>query len=456
MRTLRRPLRVRSRPGRLRAAALAGAVCLALSACGGTEADASNDSTPADVQAALREGGSLTVWAWDPTLQQVAEDFAAAHPGVTVDVVNVGTGDDQYTALQNAMSAGSGAPDVAQIEYFALGQFTITHRLLDLTSMGAGALEDTYAAGPWEAVRGDDGGTYALPLDSGPLAMFYNADVFAEHGVEVPTTWDAYVAAARALQRADPDVYIAADDGDAGGTTSRIWQAGGRPYTVAGESVDIDFTDPGSTRYAETWQQLIDEDLLVSVTDWSDEWYQGLNNGTIATLVTGAWMTANLESGAPDGAGSWRVAPPPQWEEGAEASAENGGSALAIPSGGSNVELAYAFLEYANAGDGVQTRIAQGAFPATVADLESEEFRSAEFDYFGGQRANEVFAESSDNVVEGWSYLPYQPYANSLFNDTVGQAYVSSTTLAEGLADWQEATLRYGEEQGFTLGTGSE
>src|SRR3712207_7966338 len=48
----------------------------------------------------------------------------------------------------------------------------------------------------------------------------------------------------------------------------------------------------------------------------------------------------------------------------------------------------YAFLEYANAGDGVAARIAGGAFPATTADLNSEEFVNAPFEYFAGQKAD--------------------------------------------------------------------
>ncbi|CAM5391263.1 Multiple sugar transport system substrate-binding protein OS=Streptomyces griseomycini OX=66895 GN=FHS37_005354 PE=3 SV=1 [Streptomyces griseomycini] len=42
-------------------------------------------------------------------------------------------------------------------------------------------------------------------------------------------------------------------------------------------------------------------------------------------------------------------------------------------------------------------------------------------------------------------------YANSIFNDTVGKAYVSGTTLADGLKSWQEASVEYGDEQGFTV-----
>jgi multiple sugar transport system substrate-binding protein len=434
-------------------AGLAGVLALALTACGGSDDDGGSGGggSPEDVQSALEEGGSITVWAWEPTLEQVVTDFEAAHPNVQVELVNAGTSNDQYTALQNAMQAGSGVPDVAQIEYFALGQFAIADSIADLSSLGASELEDTFTPGPWNAVRAGSDGVYGLPMDSGPMALFYNKAVFDRLDVEVPTTWDEYVQAARDLRAADPEVSIGADTGDAGFTTSAIWQAGGQPYTVDGTNIGIDFTDEGSTRFAETWQQLIDEDLVSDVAGWTDAWYQGLSNGSIATLPTGAWMPANFESGVPDAAGDWRVAPLPQWEEGGTASAENGGSSLTIPEASGNKELAYAFLEYANAGDGVATRIENGAFPATTAELESEEFLNAEFAYFGGQQANQIFAESAANVVEGWTYLPYQVYANSIFNDTAGQAYVSDTTLTEGLAEWAERSRAYGTDQGFTI-----
>jgi multiple sugar transport system substrate-binding protein len=443
----------------LRGLALACALAIGLTACGSSDDGGSGSGSggpdgggsPEDVQSALEKGGKITVWAWEPTLDQVVKDFEDEYPHVQVDLVNAGTNTDQYTALQNAIAAGSGVPDVAQVEYYALGQFVISEALTDLSALGAAELDGTFSPGPWNAVQAD-GGVYGLPMDSGPMALYYNKDVFDEHGIEVPATWDEYVEAARTLQAADPEVYIGNDVGDPGFTTSMIWQAGGQPYTVDGTSVGIDFTDEGSQKFAETWQQLIDEDLLAPIGGWSDEWYQGLGDGTIATLVLGAWMPANLESGVPAGSGSWRVAPLPQWEEGGSASAENGGSSLAVPAASGNKELAYAFTEYAGAGDGVAARIAGGAFPATNAELESEEFLTAEFEYFGGQRANEIFAESAAHVVPGWSYLPFQVYANSVFNDTVGQAYVSGTTLAEGLAAWQRDSVQYGKDQGFTVG----
>ncbi|MDI1465353.1 sugar ABC transporter substrate-binding protein [Catellatospora sp. KI3] len=437
----------------LRTAALATAVATAaaLAACGTDDNDGATTPVTADqVQSALEAGGSITVWAWEPTLKQVVTSFQAKYPKVKVNLVNAGTGNDQYTALQNAIAAGSGVPDVAQIEYYALPQFALGKSLTDLSSLGAGALDGTFTPGPWSSVK-VAGGTFGLPMDSGPMALFYNKEVFDKHQLAVPTTWEEYVAAARKLHAADPKAYITNDTGDAGFTTSLIWQAGGKPFSVDGTKVKLDLADQGSTTFAGTWQQLISDKLVAPVGSWSDGWYKGLGDGTIATLVIGAWMPANLESGVPAGKGKWRVAPMPQWTAGGTAAAENGGSSLAIPKAGAHNALAYGFLKYATAGDGVKIRIDNGAFPATNAELKSEAFLNKEFPYFGGQKANEVFAQSAADVVKGWSYLPFQVYANSVFNDTVGKAYVSGTSLADGLKAWQEAAAKYGKDQGFTV-----
>lgn len=283
------------------------------------------------------------------------------------------------------------------------------------------------------------------------MALFYNKKVFDKYHLTVPTTWDEYVDAARALHKADPKAYITNDAGDAGFTTSMLWQAGSRPYKVDGTKVRIDFSDPGAKKYTATWQKLLDEKLVAPVTSWSDDWYKGLGDGTIATLAIGAWMPANLASGVKDAAGDWRVAPLPQWRAGAHDSSENGGSALTLPELGKNEALAYAFVRYADSGKGVDTRVKGGAFPATTAQLSSKTFQDVRFPYFGGQQANKIFADSAAHVSGTWSYLPYQVYANSVFNDTAGKAYVSHTKLADALKAWQDASVKYGEEQGFTV-----
>ena len=442
----------------LKVAAAATAAMVALAAGGGGSSDKSTSGTsgsgsvsPADVTAALAKGGSLTVWAWDGTIKDVVTGFEAKYPNVKVNLVNAGTGDKQYTALQNAIAAGNGVPDVAQIEYYALSQFALAKSVADLGGYGASGLQSSFTPGPWNAVTTGGSSVYGLPLDSGPMALFYNKKVFDKYGISVPTTWADYVADARKLHTADPKVYMTADTGDAGFTTSMIWQAGGKPYTVSGTNVTINLADPGSTKFATTWQPMITEKLVSPIAPWTDEWFKALGDGTIASLATGAWMPGNLASGAAAGNGNWRAAPMPQWDAGASASAENGGSSLAVPDKSTNKALAYAFVKYASVDEGKDIRIKGGAFPSTTADLTSSAFLNTPFPYFGGQKANEIFAKSAQDVVPGWTYLPFQVYSNSIFNDTVGKAYVSSTTLADGLKAWQDQSAKYGTEQGFTV-----
>jgi len=439
----------------IKVAAAATAAMLALAACGGGN-DGKTTNTPpaagseADVTAALAKGGNLTVWAWDGTIKDVAAGFQKKYPNVKVNLVNAGTGDKHYTALQNAVAAGSGGPDVAQVEYFAVLQFALSKALANLSGFGADKLKSEFTTGPWTAVT-PNGGVFGLPLDSGPMAMFYNKEVFDKYGIKVPATWAEYVEAARKLHKANPKAYITADTGDAGFTTSMIWQAGGKPYQVSGTDVTINFADPGAAKFATTWQPMITEKLVASIPGWSDEWFKALGDGTIATLVTGAWMPGNLSSGAAAAKGKWRVAPMPQWEAGAKATAENGGSSLGVMDKSANKALGYAFVKYAASEEGKDLRIKAGAFPSTTKDLESPEFLGTEFPYFAGQKANEILAESAKEVVSGWSYLPFQVYANSVYNDTAGKAYVSSTTLADSLKAWGEQSAKYGKEQGFTV-----
>ncbi|WP_029067917.1 ABC transporter substrate-binding protein [Jonesia quinghaiensis] len=425
--------------------AIAGTLALTLAACGGGGSD---DPTAAPTNDSGELSGELTVWAWDQTIADVAEAFTAEHPDVTVDVVNVGTGNDQYIALQNAVAAETGGPDLAQIEYFAVPQFSIGGALADIGPMGASELDGTFTTGPWSALSQGDS-VWGLPLDSGPMALFYNTEVFEKYDVDVPTTWDEFLEAARTLK--ENDVYLINDTGDAGFTTSMMWQAGGRPYEVNDTTVSVDFTDEGSKQFAEMWQTMIDEDLLAPIGSWSDEWYQGLGDGTIASLVIGAWMPGNLESGVPDGAGKWAVADMPQWNEGEFVTAENGGSSMAVMEGSDQKALAYEFVEFASAGEGIDIRVEGGAFPATVETLNEPGFLDREFEYFGGQKVNEVLSKAAGGVGEGWQYLPFQVYANSIFNDYGADAYNGNTPLADAFVQWGDASATYGEQQGFTI-----
>lgn len=432
----------------LAAAALAAG---SLAACSsGASSSTSGSGTAADLDAALEAGGKITYWSWTPSAEAQVAAFEKAYPKVDVELVNAGTNTEEYTKLQNAIKAGSGAPDVVQIEYYAMPQFALSDSLLDLSQYGLDELEDQYSASTWGSVN-IDGKLVGLPQDSGPMALFYNKAVFDQYGIAVPTTWDEYLAAARQLHTADPTKYITADTGDAGFATSMIWQAGGRPFSFEGTDITVDLADEGTRKWTGVWDQLISEDLLSTTPGWTDEWYKGLGDGSIASLVTGAWMPGVLESSVPDASGDWAVAPMPTYD-GTAVSAENGGGGQSVTSQSENPALAAAFLRWLNSdADSIDVFLQSGGFPATTAELSDPSFTDAASDYFGGQQINQVLTQASKDVASGWSYLPYEVYANSIFGDTVGQAYANGTSLEDALADWQSKLVQYGDEQGFSV-----
>ena len=114
----------------------------------------------------------LTVWSWDSTLPRTVKGFEAKNPNIKVKVTNAGTNKDEYNALSNAIEAGSGAPDIAQIEYYALPEYVIRGHLENLSDLGASDFKDFYTPVTWSSVNINDG-VYALPMDSGPMDWFY-------------------------------------------------------------------------------------------------------------------------------------------------------------------------------------------------------------------------------------------------------------------------------------------
>src|SRR4051812_1084322 len=77
------------------------------------------------VQAQAKASGEITVWMWKSnwdniTNSKVLDDFAKAYPDIKINRVDIAAG-DVYQKLPLALSAGTGAPDVALVEDSALG-----------------------------------------------------------------------------------------------------------------------------------------------------------------------------------------------------------------------------------------------------------------------------------------------------------------------------------------------
>ena len=442
-------------------AALALTLVGSLAACGSDDngnnnGDGDGNATQAgpamsddEMNAILEKGGKLTWWTWVGWSETQAKAFTAKYPNVKIDVVNAGTGGEEYTQIENALQAGSGAPDIAQIEYYAIPQFALSNGLLDLNKYGFGELKSKFTDSTWAQVALNDG-VYGLPQDSGPIIMMYNEELFKEHSVDVPTTWDEYVAAATKFKQDDPKIYMT---NEVGGPVSLplVWAFGGNPFQINGTDITVNTQDKGSVDWANTWNKLIQADSVSDIATWSPDYWTALGNGNIATVLSGAWMPGIFENSLPDAAGKWRVAPLPTMD-GTPITGENGGSSMAITSQTKNPELSAAFLKWLTTDqESVDLFLESGGFPATTADLGNAEFADKVWDYYGGQKVNQVSIEASKAVSPNWAFLPFQIYAYTVFGDTVGQSFVNKTDLNAGLKDWQDKLVTFGNQQGFSV-----
>ncbi len=406
-------------------------------------------STPA-----AEEKVELTFWTWASNAQPTIDLFEAEHPNISVTVENVGVGDDEYTKIQNAVDAGSGGPDLAQMDYSAIPNFVLTGALADLTQHGATDMDETFLPGVLGLVKNGDG-IYGVPQDFGPAVMFYRVDVFEAAGVEVPTTWDEYAAAAVALKAANPETYITYfEPGLVDAAYAGLWQLGAQPWEMTSDTeITIDLTSAKANQWSDYWDDLNQKDLTIESVQGSDEWFKQLGAGQIATWVVGAWGLGALTGVLPENDGLWRVAPQPVWNAGDVGTSQYGGGGTVVLEQSAHKEAATTFALWMNGSEaGVQSlKDDQGLLPTTNAAWADPAFTAEEFSYLGGQKAREIFAQSAQDSVVGWAWLPFQPYISSVYADTVGQAISGKTSIADGMAAWQDRIVDYAKEQGFTV-----
>ncbi|BDZ40334.1 ABC transporter substrate-binding protein [Microbacterium suwonense] len=168
-----------------------------------------------------------------------------------------------------------------------------------------------------------DGKNYAAPLSFTPLTMFYNTAMFTEAGVEVPTTWDEWVAAANALtidENGDgtPEQYGLAlqDHGTVGnGVWPSLFKSGGGDVVTTDGEVVID--SPENIATLSYWRDALAEGNF-SPTGLAGADADGLfSAGKVAMTLAGPWMATVSESSNID----FGIAPLPAGPAGVKASA---------------------------------------------------------------------------------------------------------------------------------------
>ncbi|MFF7790647.1 extracellular solute-binding protein [Streptomyces sp. NPDC007991] len=371
-----------SRRGFLQAAALTAAASGLTVACGGGSGSGGT-----------KNGKSLTMWYWGGALSDKVVAEAKAHFGGQTKLTAASIGGDFKQKLTTTLAAGSSVPDITGIKGEDIASFLPNAgRFLDLNDLGFKKISSQYLDWKTKLAQTEDGKQIGFPIDIGPTALFYRADLFRKAGLPTDPdkvaaeagTWDDYFALGSELKKAVPGTYLINNMGSVfniavGQGTKRFidennhfigdqdhiraaWTTAIRPYTLG---IDAKIND-------QTWNAAIGKNL--------------------GTELGAAWHALDIEQAAPGTKGKWRVCATPGGP------ANQGGSYLALPKQCRNPEEAFKIISWilspANNARGFTDA---AIFPASPASYAMPAMTGPDA-FFGGQKIIEVFGPAAKAI----------------------------------------------------------
>jgi len=290
--------------------------------------------------------GSVTFWTFTPDIYvDIVKGFNKEYPNVKVEVVGLDFG-DMHDKLQTTLAAGSGAPDVAQVEQGQFGRYVVGDLLEDLLQppYDAGRYQSLTSEYNWERWKSVDGiKLLGMPWDVTPGVFYYRQDLYEQMGLpSEPDELGEFIK--------DPDnVLAAARTFAANGIYMFEWRDS--PAVQYGDAIGYYDSDYNWLRNDQKMAELLDFVKAGNQLGWApqmsvlfdDEGKQLVNQGKVASFPVGSWGARELKNIFPEQAGKWRATTMPLG-----LNVGLGGSTFVIPSQSENKEAAWAFVEWMN------------------------------------------------------------------------------------------------------------
>ncbi|WP_432455629.1 MULTISPECIES: extracellular solute-binding protein [unclassified Agarivorans] len=369
---------------------------------------------------------------FDSSLKQILPKFYQENPDLKVDYVMNNWG-DHHNKLTTNLATGSGAGDVVVVDVGRIGAFVNKGGFVNLSEKyDVDSLADQYAPYAWTQGQGVDGAQYGIPVDLGPGVLYYRRDVADSVGADINKVihdWDSYIEYGKKLK--PKGVYLIASAADVAEAIiyTTVEDGNGLYFDAQGKSL---LQSPRFVKAFETAKKIRDLGLDAKITAWSNEWYEGFKQGTLATQLSGAWLLGHLKNWmAPDTAGKWGVSNLPDGIYGSW-----GGSFLVIPKQSNKQDQAWTLIKYMATRPDVELEAFKtiAAFPSLVATYDDPMF-DEKIDFLNGQKARLLFAEVAKNVK------PVKPAKG----DQVARSIILDAALGEVLDEGKDVKTALAE-----------
>ncbi|WOF23184.1 ABC transporter substrate-binding protein [Microbacterium betulae] len=389
-------------------------------------------------------GGELLLWhgysAGTETLfQELVDEYNATDPDVPVGNVQYITG-ETTTQIVSGIRSGE-APNlfVGDGNPSQLGQIIATDEIVALDDHLADSettAADDFYPGMLSAGVFDDV-TYSLPTDGGDYALIYNREMFAEAGLEPPTTWDEVREAAAALT--DPGsgrygIYLpmSNDEWPVFTWQSMLWSAGGE--FLSEDNTEVAFDSDEGVEALSIWTDLVADGYAYPTNLASDADGQAMSAFTsqsVAMIVTGAYNLSLLDEALGTetvGVTAFPVVDEPAMNTGVNVS-------YILESTDALEQGAWEFLEWWTSPD-VQSRWAAGSgyLPTTAAATEAEATQEA----VAADERLQVFLDELEYASSRPSILSYGEVSGALSAE-IEKAMLGQQTPQQALENAADA-----------------
>ena len=288
----------------------------------------------------------LASWQWEdpaylPFWAGTTDAFMEANPGVTIERFSFPY-DQVWDRINLEVAAGT-PPDIIEVTGFNVFEYINLDVLAPLNACfeGTGIVEKV--AGQDSYAVDAEGNIYALNLSARTLALWVNQPLFDAAGVEVPTDFASFKAAAEALTNAEDGQFGLVLTNTA---HSRLYEGvlimvvgHGGHWTKDGQP---GFMEPEVIAGVQYFKDLFDAGVMPRGVDGAGSQWPYFNSGKAAMTIDGPWYWASLGNASPEVQSTVTIHPLPT-----DSARPTGGpnNLVGIAAGGPNQELACEFIK---------------------------------------------------------------------------------------------------------------
>ncbi|MBX5171014.1 extracellular solute-binding protein [Rhizobium sp. NZLR1b] len=389
---------------------------------------------------AFAQSANLTIWSWNvaaSALKSTLPGFNKQFPDIKITVEDLGNSQVFDKTLAACAAGGDGLPDIVSIENFEAEIFWSRFPDCFANLKELGYTPEIQAKFPdfkrTELEVGDV--AYAMPWDSGPVAVFYRRDLYEKAGVDPSTinTWDDFIDAGKKISAANPGVVMAQADfnGDSEWFRMLANEQGCGYYSTDGQNITIN--QPACVASLQKVKEMKDAGTLTAA-NW-DEKIQANTAGKAASQLYGGWYEGTVRSTSPDLKGKWGVYKMPSLTADGPHAANLGGSSLAISATSANKEAAWKFVNYAlGTNEGQITMLKEFGLVPSLLSAEKDPFISEPQPYWGGQKVWADILATLPKIVPSRG-TAFQSDAEAIFKATQTKFFAGGYPDAKAALD---------------------